>query len=1015
MAQVAKPAGGKPAKAPVAASKRDERRPADHLMYSVSGIKAHIANVKAKAREKAEAALKQQGKTKELDDEDIPAGEKWESYLYRLRLRAYPYDSLDMQAQKRAVEHRSKMPISPLAKQISPAPKAPAPKAPAGLTGERVDKMSATGIVGSGARWEFNGPRRLGIPYEVYYGPEGTFLSGRVNAVAYDPTRIGRAYLTGAQGGVWRTTDNGRNWTPLGDTWPTLFATAVAVNPDTGRVFVGTGDFNGSQGAGASQGIMRSDDAGNTWTIVGDIMDGECVSEIRIHPDDPNIVLATTGRGTTPGGVFRSLDGGDTWAEVTPTGMQGDWSGLAISEFNGSGRSVYACRIGQGVFRSDDQGETWVRLNVPLAFNNPASPAGGLGLRIAASRVVPDGLYVMDASDGSQDGRIFYSSNRGASWLDISGNFPNTISGTINNFSQASYDLYIATARTVIGGVPTDIVYGGAIAIAATVGGQGFWSDISFTLTPNAKTHNDQHYFAENPLIANSGFFGNDGGIYGVNFNPLSQSWFIDGQLNATLGVTQFYHADWSNSNPNLMIGGTQDNATPRTNGTTLATWGNVGGGDGGGCAINVVNNNIQYTTSQNGPIYRTTNNWVGSGVISPDWRNGNQVAQTSNPPFVGVVEVNQAPNAAGILYYGTQYLWRWSETAGNWLVDTSMPPKVKPMGGTQLTNDANAFITAIAAAPGPLRNADGSTYQFQVGNAIKSASAGNVVFVGTSDGQLWVTLNALDTDVDADTRITWTRLNTASLPNRAITSISIDPSNAGDILVGLSGTGTGHVYRLANILSPNRVFTNQSGFGASSLPDIPLNDITRDPTDAANTFYVATDIGVFQTTDAGSTWANATQPLGLPNVECTEIKASDRVPRGTGYLNVATFGRGMWRIALPAPQAPDIQFSTSVSQSTFGPTPSYRFTLNVVNKGGPATAVQITSATLATDRGQAIPRLSGAAVTIGDMPPGAVRVATYHFTRGGVASVGTGVVLTINYTRGGVAQPPVKLRTRLP
>jgi hypothetical protein len=76
----------------------------------------------------------------------------------------------------------------------------------------------------------------------------------------------------------------------------------------------------------------------------------------------------------------------------------------------------------------------------------------------------------------------------------------------------------------------------------------------------------------------------------------------------------------------------------------------------------------------------------------------------------------------------------------------------------------------------------------------------------------------------------------------------------------------------------------------------VPLNAVALEPGDAARTWYAGTDAGVFVTRDAGRTWANATAPLGLPNVQVFDLVA---VP-GTGFLNAATFGRGLWRIRLP-------------------------------------------------------------------------------------------------------------------
>jgi hypothetical protein len=76
------------------------------------------------------------------------------------------------------------------------------------------------------------------------------------------------------------------------------------------------------------------------------------------------------------------------------------------------------------------------------------------------------------------------------------------------------------------------------------------------------------------------------------------------------------------------------------------------------------------------------------------------------------------------------------------------------------------------------------------------------------------------------------------------------------------------------------------------------VNTVERDPFDPTSTWYVGTDIGVFMTTDGGSTWANATQPMGLPPVHVQHLQY---VP-GTGYLNAATWGQGIWRVRLGRP-----------------------------------------------------------------------------------------------------------------
>lgn len=963
--------------------------------------KLHVDGAARKAKAIAEA--KKRGEdTTALEAMKEAKTTYLEAYLYRMKLRAFPNNRVDGAAYTRGMQHRDRMPT---ANRSSVSTQNTATKQNTALKGAgTVSGLGARdNITLTNGRWEFVGPRRLPTPYQIYYGPPGSLTSGRVNGIAYDPTTFGTAYLTGAQGGVWRTKDNGQTWEPLGDNWAALYATAAAVHPVTGTVYVGLGDYNGSTGGGTATGIMQgvkdnTEPTGIRWTNIGGQLTGQCVSAIAIEPGnpadvtDPDIIMASTGRGVAAGRLWRGVRNRTTdtitWTSVSP--MTGDWSqvDIGVPDPNTGLRVYYASAVGGGVFRSVNRGASFQPMNAPLAFNNPGNPAGGLGLRITASRVFPETVYVMDASSSSNDGRIFKSTNAGLSWTDITGSFPTT-AGTFNNFSQAFYDLLLTAVRAQVNGVMQDMVYGGGLSLGAVPDGGPDWADISFTLTPAARTHNDQQTLAESPLELHKSLLGNDGGVYGIRYDPVNRFWAIDGSLSATLGITQFYHADWHPVNPNFLIGGTQDNATPQAGGN-LNAWKNVGGGDGGGCAINPENPNIQYTSSQFGTLYRTTNNWTSSSGFNPDWTDTDEVTQESNAPFVGVMALSRAPGKSNYLFYGTQYLWRWDENLGDWQRDGSMPPKIMPVSPALTAGD----ITAISVSTSALFNDTGALI----------AEAGDVVYVGGSDGQLWMTRNGRAFSPQ------WTQINAATLPTRAITSISINANNPGDILVGLSGTGTGHVYRLANTLSASRRFTDQSGFGVARLPDVPLNSIARDPADPENTLYVATDLGVFTSVDAGSNWSNATQPLGLPNVECTSIQAHDRRPRGSGYLNVATFGRGMWRFDLPTVAVPNLQVRQTLQR---GPSSEIVLNLTITNTGGLANEVQISSAALRPDNGAAFPTSTATPVLLGNLSPNGTRLVTLRFPalagrRGAAATVN--VTITFN----GVVQNLV-FRTRLP
>lgn len=741
-------------------------------------------------------------------DKEEEAGDEWpgldyiEAYRFYVEERAYPFDQPNWAAWDLAGRHRERMPA---------------------WQGASPGTQSLTG------QWTFLGPRNLDTPYRIYYGLPP--LNGRINGIAYDPTNPTTFYVTGAQGGVWKTTDNGVNFTPLGDKWEVMAASAVAVHPTNPNVvFVGTGDYAGSRPY--CMGIMKSTDGGATWTNYGRAQFGtRAIERILIDPVNPQIVLVTTGRGSGGNGfVWRSTDGGVTWSSVINTAAS--YSDMSVGVPSGGGtRYIYTVggdSAGGKIWRSANQGATWTQLTSPVSGNQS-------GMCIQASKTDPNTVYLLCPSSRL----IFKSTNAGSTWTDTTAGF---VHGSNNyNWSQGSYDFFLETS--VANG--NDAVYVGLIDVVMSPNGGATWQSVGGPAYSNSSVvHNDQQSVALHPTNPNQLLIGGDGGLFRFTYNPAANTWSWN-YLSANLGVTQFYKSAFHPTNPNIMLGGTQDNATPFCNGN-LSTWDNVGGGDGGFCAINPNSTNRQFAEAQNLSLYKTTNSWNSSSGISPNWGSDSRAFIA---PFI------LDPNDPNLLYAGTNYLWRYNDSANSWTARL----------GSQLLS-ASGNLRSIAIAPGD----------------------GQRIYTGASDGQVWMTSNG---------GTNWTQINTGSpsLPNRVITSISVNPSNKNDVVITVSGTGSGHVYRCADTTAATRVWTNLSGSGLTGLPDIPANMLARDPNAPQTVWYVATDVGVFATGNAGATWANATGPLGLPNTQVNDVKA---VP-GTGRLMAATYGRGMWYIQL--------------------------------------------------------------------------------------------------------------------
>ncbi|MCX6358268.1 MAG: Ig-like domain repeat protein, partial [Armatimonadetes bacterium] len=747
------------------------------------------------------------------------AGGYLEAYLYQLRMRAFPNDTVDWKRWDAATAHRSKMPAAHIG-------------------------TSRGGIrfMGLGERWQFVGPRNLATPYRLFYG-EGK-LSGRINAVAYDAGHPGTYYLASSGGGVWKSTDSGANWTPLSDDWTYLKASSIALDPsNTNTVYVGTGDFDGS--SAYCMGIMKSTDGGATWTNYGQGALGDtAVSALVVDPDSPNIVLAAAGKGRSGlGYVWRSTDAGVTWSPVVTASAA--WSDLKVGAMPavGGARAYYATGIYNGghLWRSTDQGATWTRLSPPIT---PGAQYDQNSLECATSPTDPGTVYLVSGFDQ----KIFKSANYGAagSWTDITGNFPN---GTDSyNWSQRWYDIHAHCTTRTVAGSPVDVLYVGLITLAQSLSGDSVWRDVGLTYTNSALTHNDAHAMAFDPTDPNKALVGNDGGVYRYRYDPGADAWSFDTTLSSTLGVTEFYRIAPHPTNPDKILGGTQDNASPLSTGDLL-NWSNVGQGDGGFCVINPVNPLTQYATAQFLGVFRTKDEWATTIKTTPS-------TGTDYTGFIAPIAIS--PSNPRFLYGGTNYLWRWDETTASWAAR---------LGGQALAG-VKHYVTYIGISP----------------------SDGNRIYTGSDDGQLWMTANGGSN---------WQLIGSGvpSLPNRAITSISVSPTDPSDILVGLSGTGTGHLWRCANTQAgAARTWTNLSGAGVTALPDVPVNAIALDPDAPSTTFYVATDVGVMATQDGGLNWANATQPLGLPNVQVNDLVM---VP-GTRNLYAGTYGRGIWRIGLP-------------------------------------------------------------------------------------------------------------------
>jgi uncharacterized protein (TIGR03437 family) len=668
-------------------------------------------------------------------------------------------------------------------------------------------------------------------------GPQPTDLrstyvtAGRVNAIAIDPRNNDVVYMGAAEGGVWKTTDGGINWKPITDDQASLASGAIAIdptNPDT--VYVGTGEENFAQDSYYGAGILKSTDGGASWTnIVGPFV-RTTIGALAISPSDHQILLASSRIG-----IYRSTDGAATWTQVMP-GV-----GTSVLFDPTDGNTAYAA-IGNifgspvngpsnGVFRSTDGGQTWQQLTGSGSSALPVSSVGRIEIAIAPS--TPSTLYVgISNSSTSNFGNllgIYKTTDGGNTWNNL--NAPNICA----NVAQCWYDMTIRVHPK-----NPDIVFAfGSLTMLRTLNGGGAWTSLSHVGPNGVQIHVDEHYLA----FTNDGtklYVANDGGMYNTtNITDPSVNW---AELNDTLSITQFYPGlSIHPSNPNISMGGAQDNGTQRYGGSL--SWNNVTGGDGGFTAFDAAIPSIAYAEYTSVSIQKS-NNGFNSFVQSVYGIN-----RQDNTQFISPLAID--PSNSQILYFGTYRIWQTVDGAGKWVAASP------DLSGGKST------IKAIAPAPGDP----------------------NTVYTGFQNGKVFMTSNAL-----AGPNSSWTD-RSSGLPSRSVTQITVDPIDPATAYVTFSGfalgtSPTGHVFKTTN--------AGQSWTDISvSLADIPVNALQVDP-DIPDTLYIGTDAGVMVSTDAGATWS--TLGNGLPRVVVSDLV----LHRKTRTLRAATHGRSMWDISVP-------------------------------------------------------------------------------------------------------------------
>jgi len=692
----------------------------------------------------------------------------------------------------------------------------------AGVAGMLCALLSATD--GRGVDWVELGPAPV---------TNGDY-TGRVAALACSPVDANVYFAGGADGGVWRTTDGGLTWTPLTDDLPSSAIGALAIDPtDADVVYAGTGEANFANHSRPGEGLYRSLDGGDTWEILGaDTFAGRCFAKLVLNPQDTQILYAAITRAggfpelaaakghpgaTGPVGLFRSTDGGVNWEHLTGGLPALSATDVAIDPANP--QIVYAA-IGR-IFGSTENG-VYRSTDGGDSWSKLGGglPTGSLGrISIAVAPSMPQRVYALVTNPASSAGGN--ATTRGAYRSDDGGDTWTSIPvGSL----QSTYGWYLSFVSVQ----PTnaDTVFMGGLTLRRSTNAGGSWS----TVTP---PHVDMHAAAWD--AAGRLVVGDDGGVH--RSSTLGSNWSA---LNDGLGLVQFYAGLSSHpADPLFLVGGTQDNGSNRRS-TDSREWTQILGGDGGWTQIIQAFPERIFTEYQGtGNLYYSENGggsfvWRGNGIDSSD-RN------CFLPPYV------TDPTLPNRMYYGTHRVWRTSNGGSFW----------GALSG-DLTDGAGAIRTLAIAPTDP-----------------------QVLYAATNDGNVLVS-------TDGGFNFTLILDNVPGWP-RTTREIFVDPTDAGTMYLGVGYYDEARLRRTRDYGQSWEVLD-------AALPDLPVNTVGVDVRGRKPAIYAGTEDGLYRSVNDGLSWHR--YGAGLPRTAVIDVLLEPE----RGRLIAATQGRGAWQIAVAVP-----------------------------------------------------------------------------------------------------------------
>ncbi|AHG89039.1 glycosyl hydrolase BNR repeat-containing protein [Gemmatirosa kalamazoonensis] len=676
----------------------------------------------------------------------------------------------------------------------------------------------------------------------------GPFRGGRTKASAGVPSRPGTFYAGVVNGGVWKTDDYGRTWSPIFDQAPNGSVGAIAVSPSNPDViYVGSGEGLQRPDLAAGDGVYKSTDAGRTWTHLG-LRDAQQIPQIVVDPRDPDrLFVAAMGHPYGPNaerGLFRSTDGGRTYQKVLYRDENTGVVDVVLDPRDPS--TVYAVTWesrqapwengvfngpGSGLWKSTDGGDHWTQLTSGLP-NYVDDGLGRIGITVAPN----DPRRLFATVESRRRGGLYRSDDAGATWTLVNSDPRVTERGS--DFAEVKVD-------------PTnhDVVYTASVVAWKSVDGGR-----TFAPLKGAPGGDDYHRFWIHPTAPDVMLLaGDQGAVITVNGGRTWSSWYNQ-------PTAQMYHVSADNAFPYRVCSGQQESGSAcvasRSNdgAITFRDWHPVGAEEYGYVVADPKNPDIVY-----------------GGKLSRYDRRTGQTQQISPCPVragdycraVRTMPVAFSPADSTTLYYATNVVWKTLDGGRSW---TRISPDL-----TRRDSVVPPNVGSYAALPQARARHPGVVYALA-----PSPRSTSVLWAGTDDGLIQLT---------RDGGRTWTNVTPPQLVPWAKVSI-LDASHF-DANVAYAAINT---FRLDD-LRPHILRTRDGGRTWTEIhdgiPDGGAVNVVREDPGRRGLLYAGTEQAVYVSFDDGDHWQSLRRDMPATSVRDLVIKDDDLV--------IGTHGRGFW------------------------------------------------------------------------------------------------------------------------